>query len=873
MPITDNLAPFEIPYYDVHIGDIESPSGVRVSSFKRDSAPFIAPKFATGAVTGSDLDLLKSETVTFTNGEGQRVHKDNKMVARMNGFLSQENNALYPLPPLSGLALAPPANSNYVGQTEINDGIWVFSYVYYSGTNTYVNKAHYMNGTSVTEPFTLPAALVSTAGNRPIANILDDGDYIYLFTSSSYSVGSNYRMMRSAPHTTVDVGTGSASAGRFNCGARLRGTLYGVTNTGAIYIITNETTAAITITYVTQAGTVFDTTRGCVVFNGAIWIFKDNGIYRFDGTQAPRVLTHAATKWAIFNGAIYFTTKNWLYRFDGTTLSKIMPINPTMTIVALNSYDDYLFISTYFTSTHPNKDNPDASNYNTRIYAWDGDILSTIYETNESSSANAHHFHPFILQSRTTGVQRMNLMKAFTNGTTAHTTSQAVLSDMFIVGGSAPPAHGFTTSEFDAGLPNVYKSLNKIAIDTDTPTSGVTIVVKYRYFGTQWSSWATLKTFTSTDYENALDVGYLDIKYKRIQFAVNVSSTSTIPWPLYNFTWYYTIQPRKRYRFQVGIPASEMVHNSDSGDQRGILSTGANRISALVDDWLQSKKPLVLATPEMHAIVSQNLYTTTGAYETTTTIPTTTTSGCSLAASRDKAYSGIGSVKVDCSAAGDWEFTVVDGTSYGTGIQVRASIWLWVPTGMTVTPSIKLRTSADAAHSTIAMPAIVGNDTWQESEYIFFSDSTNYPKYRISAAHSGAGVYYFDHPSIGKAQYTSSDTTLYVAGRMPISVTNTAYGEHPHLMGWNGSDYEYLAVSGVSYDRDNDVTTLTVRRAQHGSTAATFSMGEYIQTCHFVYCTRLLSDTQIINPGTLNQEHYGYNNQEHDYLLEFIEAV
>ena len=605
--------------YDLYLGDKSSISGYRVRNLIRDSAPLVAPRFSSGAQGQTDLDLLKSTSVDdFVGGMFKRDWTDSTMCARMVGIYNPYNAMLYPsFAPTAYTSSAlttghPRSMTSYpapVAEDETKSFLSVADIYTGAGTSN-VSKLYKVdrNTTSkVLTAITLPTAF-TTGATDIIGSIVIHGNSLFIAagTVSCHRMNIATQAFQDLSMTGEIFGT-------------LRGILYLINGISDLYTVTNEFAAgAATATKIDTVGRVGTDYRPMkmVEFNGALWIAKPEGLFRFDGVKSVQVLKTRCDYLTEFNGALYYMNKQWLYKFDGTNVTKLQYFGYSEPIVSMSSNQDYLFLETYisaggFTANiDKGSATPGTGDGVRRLYSYDGVGFAIIKETSMSGlyydadvyllycnnmifeiyhvaqDAGATPFYNIFYN-------RFELDKAFT--------SSAITSDAKL---------DITTSEFDAGYPNILKSANVFEVTHTGMITGDSLVVTYQVFnGKTWSSWHTLGTITSTT-DNKIEItDDTKMLFNRIKFNVTATLAASSTLALKGVSLRWTLQPRLRWRWQ-GVLAA---YGASIVDRLGDATTAtANTLNNLITKSIKSKTPIYMLTPD-YTVVK----TTTNAAATT----------------------------------------------------------------------------------------------------------------------------------------------------------------------------------------------------------------------------------------------------------------
>lgn len=590
--------------YDLYIGAKDSLQGFRCRSLVRDSAPLVAARFATGQPGQTDLDLLKSASVdNVSGGMFQRDWLDNERVARSIGIFNKYDNNLYPaLPTPTGTGNTANVSSSYYPNATTSNNYYAFIAYGAFSAGTYYNLLYVMTyANSAPTSISLPAGL-STSAYGNIGSMAIHGDYLFVSTNSPLSGGANAFRYQISTGTWQNIG--STNVTKF---VSIRNQLYAITWASKIYTVTNETAAgAATYTLVDTAGSSDPNNFPvCVTeFNGAMWLSKNgDGLWRFDGVKAVRVLTLEAPQLVPFNGALYFVAESWLYRFDGATVQRLQYFGNQEFIggIAMASNADYLWISTVvLTSGYSQNDKIGASATGLRrVYTYDGagfhlwtEAAVTLgYGYNVASLCiKGYFYHVFGTVDFTTWQStwwKYSLANMFS--------SSAVTSTSLIE---------ITTSEFDDGFPNIFKSLEEIQPLYTGLISGDSLVVSYQYYnGQTWSAWQTAGTITSSTTNSVEITDDTKKLFKKLKVNLTLTPASGSTAQLRGVALRYTLQPRMRWRWQTTLMAEG---NGTISDKAGTaITTDANALTNIIVKASKQKTPIFMLSPDYGIVKTQ----------------------------------------------------------------------------------------------------------------------------------------------------------------------------------------------------------------------------------------------------------------------------
>lgn len=579
--------------YDIYLGDIGAMQGYRCRTNTRDSAPQVATRFSTGSAGQSDLDLLKSASLdNLAGGMFQRTYQDPTKAARALGIFNRYDENMYPaLPPTlvssSYTSFTPSAKAE-------SDVISFMSYANFSAGVYYnqlskVNKSD-MVMTSVTLPLALQTLASVNACN--ITSLCLHGKYLFVASENGGSAPPNTYRYDYAANTWQDLG----APGLLFC--EIRGALYMVNQYSTIYSVTNEF-AAVSANFpqLSQAGSGDPNAMPTDFkeFNGAGWLAKPDGIYRFDGQTAIRVLPLVTKTLQVWNGAIYFFSGNWLYKFDGTNVTRLQYFGTQepVTTLGLSCSSDYLFVQTStVSSSYAQNDKSFANPGTKRIYIYDGVGFSLF------SEANVTYGGAFALSLLYVGNRIFEFQADFNGSVWTTQYNRYQLDKIFdATAVTTSSSLDITTSEFDDGFPNIYKSLEVIEPMVAGLISGDQIVVKYQYYdGKTWSSWITAGMLTSTNFGTIELTNASQKLFKRLKINVSLipaaGSTATVK----GVAWRYTLQPRVRWRWQMLLMAEG---NGNVTDRSGAAITGdSNFFTNHILKAVKQKTPIFYFGPD-----------------------------------------------------------------------------------------------------------------------------------------------------------------------------------------------------------------------------------------------------------------------------------
>jgi hypothetical protein len=579
------------PLFDLYLGDIASLQGYRCRQLTRDSAPLIAPKFSTGSQGQTDLDLLKSASLDdVAGGMFQRTHIDSEKAMRVVGFYNPYDQNLYPTLDFTYSSTAfSPGNA-----VKVENNAYSFILFYQSsGGNTYAfgKKVVGSTQTSLTVP---------NSGTMPtgvgIGQMCIHKGFLYVPFAQLGKTAVNTQRYSISAGTWQDIG--QQDAVYVSC----RNILYSIDSAATVSSITNETVAgSATKTAITTIGGSDIAVNEAVEFNGAVWAAKQDGLYRFDGVSAVKVLNLNASKLTAWNGGLFFFANKWLYRFDGVNVQKLQYFDDT--VYQLSTHPDYLLIQTWTTTTID--DSPKGlgtGNGFVRIYTYDGVGFGVIVD----KSLSIEQFISHGLLCNNDQLYYVQPQFSFTAWDNCYS-YQWDLSKRFATTAisSTNSTLEITSSEFDDGYPNIYKSLEYIEPIYRNFIAGDSLAVKYRtYDGKNWSAWTTAGTITSSSNAALVPVTDKTTKlFKRMQINVLLTPAANSTASLKGIAWRYTLQPKLRWRWQATLMAEG---NNTTQDRSGAwITNDANDLTNSVIKSSKQKTPLYMLSPDYGLVKSQ----------------------------------------------------------------------------------------------------------------------------------------------------------------------------------------------------------------------------------------------------------------------------
>ena len=354
--------------------------------------------------------------------------------------------------------------------------------------------------------------------------------------------------------------------------------------------MTNIDNATLTYTGLKQIG-VADATNTPPIkmeeFNGAIWIAKPDGLFRFDGVDVSRVLDIYPLYLTPYNGALYYLHKGWLYRFDGSFVERLQYFGDGENVIDMIKHGDYLAIMTKpNTATYKYAGSDSDGTIDYRVYLWNGVGFQLIME------ADTVQDYAFFASAADNLMMCSIANNSFSYGYTNFDFTQRYKATL------APQVCEAVTSEFDGGFANIFKSAEEVEVDFVRLGASDSIEVSYQYFdGDTWSSWITLGTITSSTDNRVkiVEAGSVVKLFKSIKIRAKATVATSSNFAMGNLSLRYTLQPRHRWRWQVGILAHGVSGFGSVTDRAGaVISGDANSFNNKVVKTIKSKTPVFM---------------------------------------------------------------------------------------------------------------------------------------------------------------------------------------------------------------------------------------------------------------------------------------
>lgn len=584
---------------DVYINN----QAYRVMSYQRSSTDDLISRFGSPEKGETNLDILKALTQkSFRGGMFQKEFEDPEMVNfAKNCHYNPLDKKLYFTPKMDIHTI-----SSNMDSASVTAFCFFRGSLYIAFRNTaptITNRLHKINlSTGVATAVTLPAAIQNSI--YPITDLVVHKNAIFICGMSVIggTQGGFLNHRYDGATTFQDIN------GTLVNMVSWRGVLYGI-NFNELFTITNEFAAgSATYTQVSTvgaysigSGVAEDYTNGMLLYNNAVYIFKHDGLFRFDGVSVNPVFDELDNLSAnnfrlgtVFNGRMYYVTENKLYEFDGTNVSLLQDFSETYYIMDIKGGSDRLWITVRYNKTSAaiftdkvTGDVFEQEHYTYGLISYNG-IGFFEYDSVTLEGEDELYGAPPVVNvvaipgaGRVTWIfPRMYLNVSLEHKSDGYKIHTQELSKDFdyteLEDGRTFEVYG---SEFDMGYPSVSKVLNAVKLELDgfsknDSNLSLQLDVRTRLEGTL-SDWTTVwdsshwvdDTLFTPDYnlyDGASDANFLDpdnianflteplvfdyLEYRLIGTVIDASELTIAP-RIKNVTFRYTMRPKPKSKW------------------------------------------------------------------------------------------------------------------------------------------------------------------------------------------------------------------------------------------------------------------------------------------------------------------------------------
>lgn len=581
---------------------------VRGLNYKKKDARIFAPRFGTGEMGETDLDTWKAWSQDeFNGGSFQELLKDNTKVDSLNKIMRDPRTGLLHPTPISNL-LGMGGSIDSAVAWVVYGGVLYKSHNYYdSGSKGAVYKLEASTEADTAHLAQTAAATTivahDTTGFNSAGGVITIGTERIKYTSitatdfvgctrgydgtTAAAIADNAVITQYGGYKwtviKTDFGaivrdmvvfnnclyvacsdkfwkwTGSAwtslAATAFGKIKVFNGKIYGSSGGSEGKLWSHNGDLSTSVGVVGTVGDAVTSANSLEVFNHRLYIGKPEGLFAYDGVQISCVIDMQRDRnpnnfryMAEFNGSLYWVNKNVLYKFNGSTVEVVQDLTNLQTIYALSSGYGRLWLATtapsgYYVDGGKGGEVPTNAYC---LYYYDGEGL-TLYDDTQSGVMTPYCI-AFV----------GSLLVYFSSGANAVVESYSYIIDL----SEEYCAHSLNVgtiypSIFDAGFPNINKSIESFEVDYEAISTGDTIGVYYKlYNGIAWdSAWSTLGTITSTS-SNRLyvhDTSTLSDLFKKIKFKIVLTRGGASVCSIRGYSMKYIISPEYKREWQISL--------------------------------------------------------------------------------------------------------------------------------------------------------------------------------------------------------------------------------------------------------------------------------------------------------------------------------
>ena len=633
-----------------------------VRNYSRSTTDDLVARFGSSEKGQTNLDLLKAKTQkSFAGGMFQAQSDDDQKVASIKGMYFNENDQkLYMATDFIEKTTSATFGENVTAWCFANGKLFfaVHNTYWGAGSEADQNKLFYYDpGTDTYGAVGLPTAQMNTA--CPITDMVYHADKIFLCGKQKGIGGFKILRVNVSTFGTFELATDIYT---FRKLCSFRGKLYAM-GLRSLHLVTDELGAG-KFTQIKEVGIDdpdIDNVNRLFEFNGAMWIAKTDGLFRYDGVDVVKVLDDSRNQVRnnfgiseVFNGAIYYTRGSALWRFDGTNVEKVQDLASMGEVLSLCARDDRLWILTRQPTTYRLDDPswkigaPPATTA-FRLIAYNG-VGFFMYKVFSASAGyiyttpivavgygQTYVVMPFASLKQDLSPQHM-LLRTYRFKHSYEFTSDRQQLEGEVIGSS------------DAfGYPAVDKVLNGIGftaddlltrgtVTADLDKSRMRVYIRAKTTSDSiWNDWSkvydtkyamlTNQQVVGTDYylfDQYYDQGELEgetlysepIVAREFEYKLVITVQQDAGFKLYqgfvprlsNFTLRYTLQPKVRRKWQLTLAIDG--DDSDNYNDGIAVNKSATQLRQKIYNALAQKKPVIFLDIDYSKIVSREFYDT-----------------------------------------------------------------------------------------------------------------------------------------------------------------------------------------------------------------------------------------------------------------------
>lgn len=633
---------------------------IMVDEYSRSSGDDLVARFGSAEMGETNLDMLKAHTQkSFAGGMFQRVFDDPERVSTLEGgYYNDADQKLYFALKEAGMqSLA--AFDELTAYCVHDDKIFVavrtnVPYPGMPGPNALY--CFYDNDQTWRKITSLPTAVANS--QHKITSMVVHRDRIFLSGNSRPDTESVAGFGIFRLETTGGDGTSTTFVrvrqGAWRLLASFRDTFYAIGSNG-LWSHTKEFQAGTDQavgTRIKGVGNYYTwrhTTNFMREFNGALWVGKMDGLFRFDGVDVVKVLDYTNSQMndnfmfgEVWNGRLYYFNGLKFYRFDGVNIEFLADFSPvTDQIFGVSAASDRVMITVRGTTTSSSSDkfgNP-ITETDVDVYTYSG---FGFYKTHTQGCWFAQYgysAHMIAGLNYYLFFQNDGYFNASQEPRYSNATGQYFLKDQEFTNQNRAERIDVISSEINNGYPSVDKMLSGVSIDGQY----LDVLDKLEVYvrtepqlpvdaDKEWTDWQLIWQ-KNADFAGYLNSGYIihdgendgvlvtpskAVRYRRMQFRLVAAvegewneDTYTDGWDgienvtrFRSITMRYSLQPKQRLAWVLGASltpyypgVTERFLSDGSADTRT-----AGDVRSTLYNSLHSKKPILFYDIDKYTI-------------------------------------------------------------------------------------------------------------------------------------------------------------------------------------------------------------------------------------------------------------------------------
>lgn len=626
---------------------------VMVDDYSRSSGDDLVARFGSAEQGETNLDMLKAQTQkSFAGGMFQRVFDDPERVSTLEGgYYNEADSKLYfALNEAGSQALS--SFDEITAYAVHDDKIFVAvrANIPYPGMPwTNALYAFYDNDQTWRRITSLPAAIANS--QHKITSMVVHRDRLFLSGNSqpdSFSI-AGFGIFRL--ENTGGDGTGTTFVrirqGAWRLLASFRDTFYAIGSNG-LWSHTKEFQAGTDQavgTRIKGVGNYYTwrhTTNFMREFNGALWVGKMDGLFRFDGVDVVKVLDYANTQMndnfmfgEVWNGRLYYFNGLKFYRFDGVNIEFLADFSSvTDQVFGVSAAADRIMITVKGNTTSSSSDKwgQPMTETDVDVYTYSGFGFYKTYSQGCWFAQYGYSAYMIAGLNYYLFCQNDGYLNASSEPRYSAATGEYFVVDEEFTNMNRSERIDVISSEINNGYPSVDKMLSGVSIDGQYLDQLDKLEVYVRTepqtvadADKEWTDWqlvwqknADFAGYLNADYiiHDGEDDGVLvtpskAVRYRRMQFRFiaaveagwagkdNVTRFRSI-------TMRYSLQPRQRLAWILGVSLTPYY----SGVTERQMTDGsidirsANDVRSAIYNSMHSKKPILFYDIDRYKITA-----------------------------------------------------------------------------------------------------------------------------------------------------------------------------------------------------------------------------------------------------------------------------